>query len=155
MDVGINFSADIEPGIGLANIKINMPVARYVQDMYARYSVEVRNYSVPVLRTVYILNDVVRITVGQDGIISAIGCNERYEGKVAGLELFPGQKFCDIRAATNRQRIFNGSLIVDEDFGLSFVLPPPYDEVADTLEDIPGNLVLPEIYVADFSSWRV
>lgn len=155
MAAGVDFSADIVPGVGLANIRIGTAIERYLPDMYARCSVDVKTYSVPVSRTVYGLDDVVRITVEKDGMISAIGCNEHYRGKVEGLNLFPGQRFRDICAVTSRQRIFNGSLIVNEEFGLSFVLPPPYDEIADTLKDIPGDLLLSEIYVADFSSWRV
>jgi len=61
--------------------------------------------------------------------------------------------FSQIKKLTARQRIFNGSLIIDEDFGFSYVLPPPYDEIADSIEAIPLDLQLDEIYISDFSSW--
>jgi len=61
--------------------------------------------------------------------------------------------FAQIKKLTARQRIFNGSLIIDEDFGFSYVLPSPYDEIADSIEDIPPDLKLNEIYISDFSSW--
>lgn len=61
--------------------------------------------------------------------------------------------FSQIKKLTARQRIFNGSLIIDEDFGFSYVLPSPYDEIADSIEDIPLDLQLDEIYISDFSSW--
>jgi len=55
---------------------------------------------------------------------------------------------------TSRQRIFNGSLIIDDDFGFSFVIPSPYDEIADVIDHMPPDLILNEMYVADFSSWN-
>ena len=55
---------------------------------------------------------------------------------------------------TKKQRIFNGSIIIDDDFGVSFVLPFPYDEIADTINDIPPDLVINEVYLSDYSSWN-
>ncbi|CBJ40818.1 hypothethical protein (plasmid) [Ralstonia solanacearum CMR15] len=55
---------------------------------------------------------------------------------------------------TERQRIFNGCLVINDDFGFSFVLPHPYDEIADSVGDIPLDLIFDEIYVSDFSAWN-
>lgn len=48
-------------------------------------------------------------------------------------------------------RILHGALIVDNDYGLSFPLPSPHDELADHLHQIPPELTLNEIYVYDHS----
>ncbi len=61
--------------------------------------------------------------------------------------------FYEIAELSKRQRIFNGSLILEEDFGISYVIPSPFDEIADSIQDIPANLRLDEIYISDFSSW--
>jgi hypothetical protein len=49
--------------------------------------------------------------------------------------------------------LINGALIVDGDYGLAFSLPSPYDEIADRLHHIPGDLQLFEIVVSDHSAW--
>lgn len=61
--------------------------------------------------------------------------------------------FDQIKKLTERQRIFNGVIILNEDFGFCYVLPTPYDEIADSIENIPPTLTLDEIYISDFSSW--
>jgi hypothetical protein len=61
--------------------------------------------------------------------------------------------FGQIKKFTKRQRTFNGSIILDDDFGFSYVLPAPYDEIADSIENTPLDLILSEIYISDFSSW--
>lgn len=47
-------------------------------------------------------------------------------------------RFDQIKKLTKRQRIFNGIIILTEDFGLCYVLPAPYDEIADSIENIAG-----------------
>ncbi|WP_345830346.1 hypothetical protein AAGR22_03660 [Erwinia sp. HDF1-3R] len=60
----------------------------------------------------------------------------------------------EVIASNEKQRIFNGSVIIDDDFGFSLILPSPYDEIGDSIENIPSDLIFKEIYVSDFSSWR-
>ena len=55
---------------------------------------------------------------------------------------------------TDKILIKNGSLIVNEDFGMCITLPSPFDEIADNLKDIPLDLPLNEICVGNFDSWR-
>ncbi|HGB5613260.1 TPA: hypothetical protein ACIVSE_004570, partial [Salmonella enterica subsp. enterica serovar Javiana] len=59
----------------------------------------------------------------------------------------------EIKKLTYRQRIFNGSIIIDEDFGFLFILPSPFDEIADSIDSIPSDLKLNEIYIGDYSFW--
>ena len=54
---------------------------------------------------------------------------------------------------TDKILIKNGSLVIDQDYGMIITLPSPYDEIADYLKDIPLNLILNEIYVGNFDSW--
>ena len=54
---------------------------------------------------------------------------------------------------TDKILIKNGSLVIDQDYGMIITLPSPYDEIADNLKDIPLNLILNEIYVGNFDSW--
>ncbi|BFT81930.1 hypothetical protein [Enterobacter pseudoroggenkampii] len=55
---------------------------------------------------------------------------------------------------TNKQRIFNGFIIINDDFGFSFELPALYDEIADSIAHVPLDLAFNEIRVADYSDWN-
>ncbi|WP_259462940.1 hypothetical protein [Pectobacterium parmentieri] len=87
-----------------------------------------------------------------DGKIVSVGCNENYKGRYKD-KLYPGMVMEELLDLTKSRRILNGTLIVDEDYGLSFTLPSPYDEIADYIEHIPLDLKLNEIYVSDNSFW--
>ncbi len=80
-----------------------------------------------------------------------MGGNEDYCGKYNGT-LYPGMTMEALIRHAKELRIVNGSLIVDGDYGLSFSLPAPYDEIADVIQQIPLDLPLNEIYVCDHSA---
>lgn len=44
-------------------------------------------------------------------------------------------------------------MFLDKDYGFCYVLPPPYDETADSIKHLPDNLILHEICVGDFRWW--
>ena len=150
----IDFSAAIESKHSVANILLGENISTYANTLYAKHQVEVKIYTLPnnETRTAYVVDKTITVSTLADGTIFSIGCNTRYKGLYKN-SLSTGMSFAQIKKLTARQRIFNGSLIIDEDFGFSYVLPPPYDEIADSIEDIPPDLKLNEIYISDFSSW--
>lgn len=101
----------------------------------------------------YELNGCIYISTMANGNIFAIGCNEKYQGKYKS-KLYAGIEMGELIKLSNDIRILNGTLIVDGDYGLSFVLPSPYDEIADYVEHIPLDIKLNEIYVSDYSFWN-
>lgn len=60
----------------------------------------------------------------------------------------------DIIKLTMSQKIYNGSIIINDDFGVSFILPSPYDEISDAINHISSGLIINEIFVSDFSFWH-
>lgn len=58
----------------------------------------------------------------------------------------------DIIKLTISQKIYNGSIVINDDFGISFILPCPYDEIADSINDIPGGVIINEISYLIFHS---
>ena len=112
-----------------------------------------KNYNLPddETRVAYVVNDTITIVTLSDGAIFSIGCNVHYQGLYRGV-LSTGMSFGQVKKLTKRQRIFNGSIILDDDFGFSYALPAPYDEIADSTENIPLDLILNEIYISDSSS---
>lgn len=150
----IDFSAEIKSFHSLGNVLLNTNISVYLAEMYADYCVECKEYLLPDAskRFAYVLDDTLTISTESDGNIFSIGCNKNYKGLYRNL-LYAGQEFGDVRKFTSRQRIFNGSIIIDEDFGFSFILPPPFDEIADSIDNIPSGLKLDEIYIGNYSFW--
>lgn len=151
----IDFTADIKSNYSAANILLGENISFYIDELYKKYSTKTKNYNLPngETRVAYIVNDAVTIATLSDGTIFSIGCNTHYKGFYKGV-LSTGMSFGQVKKHTTRQRIFNGSIILDDDFGFSYILPAPYDEIADSIADIPLDLTLNEIYISDFSSWQ-
>lgn len=151
----IDFNAEVISGYSMGNVVLRRNISDYIDEAYLRHRVELEEYSVPdgEVRSAYILDDTMTIVADSNGLIVSIGCNQSYKGRYKGC-LYAGQSMRDIIGLTSRQRIFNGSLIIDDDFGFSFVIPPPYNEISDAAEHMPLDLIFNEIYVADFSSWN-
>lgn len=151
----IDFNAEVISGYSMGNVVLGRNISEYIDELYSRHKVELKEYSVPdgEVRSAYTLDDTMTIVVDSSGLILSVGCNQSYTGRYKEC-LYPGQSMRDIIGLTSRQRIFNGSLIIDDDFGFSFVIPPPYDEIADAMDHMPLDLILNEIYVANFSSWN-
>jgi len=147
----LTFTADIKSKHSAANIILEENISNHIDELYRKHSIKVKNYNLPdgETRVAYIVDDTITIATLSDGTIFSIGCNVHYPGLYRGV-LSTGMSFGQIKKLTKRQRIFNGSVIIDDDFGFSYVLPAPYDEIADSIEDIPLDLILNEIYISDF-----
>ncbi|MFW9266871.1 hypothetical protein ACLK1G_06695 [Pseudomonas sp. NR3] len=150
----IDFAADIKSKHSIANILLQDNISTYMNELYEHHQVEIKSYTLPdgETRTAYVIDSTLTLSTLPDGTIFSIGCNARYKGLYEHT-LSTGMPFDQIKKLTERQRIFNGVIILNEDFGLCYVLPAPYDEIADSIENIPPTLTLDEIYVSDFSSW--
>ncbi|WFQ79106.1 hypothetical protein PXH59_16040 [Xenorhabdus sp. SF857] len=151
----VNFCAEIISCHSIGNVLLNSNISDYINEMYSHYRVEYKEYNLPdnSKRQAYILNETLTISTMPNGIIFSIGCNQNYKGLYKN-QLYAGQSIGDVISLTERQRIFNGSIIIDDDFGFSFILPSPFDEIADSISNIPFNLKLNEIYIGDYSSWN-
>lgn len=151
----IDFTADIRPMHSAANIILEKNISTYIDELYASHKVEIKKYNLPdgEVRSAYVVDDTIIVATLPDGEICSIACNANYQGLYKGT-LSTGMSFSQVQKLTKRQRIFNGVIILDDDFGFCYTLPSPYDEIADSIADIPQELILEEVYVADFSSWR-
>ncbi|MBS9423932.1 hypothetical protein [Photorhabdus caribbeanensis] len=152
----LNFSAEIISCHSIGNVLLNNNISDYTNEIYSDFSVEYKEYCLPdnSKRYAYILNKTLTISTNSNGIIFSIGCNQNYKGLYKN-HLYAGQSMGDVINLTKRQRIFNGSIIIDDDFGFLFVLPSPFDEIADNISNIPLDLELNEIYIGDYSSWNL
>ncbi|BFO10746.1 hypothetical protein [Serratia rubidaea] len=152
----IDMSARIIPFKSIGNISLNDNISNYLEDMYSEFNVEVKEYIIPFpfneVNIAYILDGTLRISTTQDGEIIGVGCNENYKGRYNNT-LYPGITMGDLIALTTSQRILNGTIIVNDNYGMSFTLPSPYDEIADYIEHIPHDVKLNEIYISDYSDW--
>ncbi len=146
----IDFTADIKSMYSAANILLGDNISMYTNELYTAHQVEIKKYSLPnnKMRFAYVVDGIITIATLPNGTIFSIGCNSHYKGFYRGI-LSTGMSFSQIQKLTKRQRILNGTIIIDDDFGFFYVLPVPYDEIADSIVDIPQELILNEAYISD------
>jgi hypothetical protein len=153
----IDFNADIISYKSIGNIELAHHVDYYLDEIYRNFVVKIKEYmtAFPFSEKMYgysLNNGTLIFSTDSDGKIISVGCNENYKGKYKN-KLYAGITMRELILLTNSQRILNGTLIVNEDYGMSFTLPSPYDEIADYIEHIPLDLKLNEIYISDESFW--
>ncbi|HEP1046056.1 hypothetical protein I5L38_21430 [Serratia marcescens] len=151
----IDFKARIVSGVSMGNVAINGNISLYINEMHSRFSVKIKSYFLPdgSERKSYTVDNTLTVVTDKNGVILSLGCNAHYQGSYNGI-IFPGMKIIDIIKLTTSQKIYNGSIIINDDFGVSFILPPPYDEIADAINYIPAGVIINEIFISDFSFWR-
>ncbi|WP_369324547.1 hypothetical protein AB4I13_08840 [Serratia marcescens] len=151
----IDFNARIVSGASIGNVVLNENISLYINEMHSRFSVKIKNHSLPdgSERKSYTADNTLSVITDKDGVILSLGCNAHYQGACNGI-IFPRIEIKDIIKLTISQKIYNGSIVINDDFGISFILPCPYDEIADAINDIPGVVIINEIFVSDFSFWR-
>ncbi|MGP1206538.1 MULTISPECIES: hypothetical protein [unclassified Serratia (in: enterobacteria)] len=148
----IDFNARIVSGASIGNVVLNENISLYINEMHSRFSVKIKNHSLPdgSERKSYTADNTLSVITDKDGVILSLGCNAYYQGGYNGI-IFPGMEIKDIIKLTISQKIYNGSIVINDDFGIAFILPCPYDEIADAINDIPGGVIINEIFVSDFS----
>lgn len=151
----IDFKERIIPGCSIGNIRLESNIESYLNDLYLNYKVGCNKVELPSREMIihYTLDDIVTISTDEEGKIFSVSCNSGYSGKANNF-LYAGMTFHELKKKTFLQRIFNGYLIINREFGLAFELPQPYDEIADDINDIPDCLHLDVLSVSDFSSWK-
>lgn len=151
----IDFGADIVSGRAMGNVFLGADINDYMNELYSGHKVTYFEYILPddEKRQAYIIDDTMTIATLANGKIISIGCNVNYKGMYNNI-LQTGQTMKEIIDLTYKQRIFNGCVIINDDFGISFELPAPYDEIADSIAHVPLDLALNEIRVADYSDWN-
>lgn len=151
----IDINANIISNKSIGNIVLGGNVKDYLDDMYLNHAVRSFDYFLPddAKRMAYVIDETITIATLSNGLIKSVGCNEKYKGYYMN-SLHTGIMMSDIIKLTDNQRIFNGCIIVNDDFGFSIDLPAPYDEIADDIDHIPLELILKEMRVADYHSWK-
>ena len=153
----IDFNADIISFTSLANIRLGHSVDIYLEEMLTRFTVETKEYpsSSPLggdMHGYFLDDNTISIFTDANDIIVSVVCNQNYHGRYQN-NLYAGITMERLTLLSKSILLINGALIVDGDYGLAFSLPSPYDEIADSLQHIPGDLQLVEVVVSDHSSW--
>ncbi|MDX5631066.1 MULTISPECIES: hypothetical protein [unclassified Brenneria] len=151
----IDINADIISNKSIGNISLRDNVNDYLSDMYSNHTIRFFDYLLPdnEKRMAYVIDETITVATLADGLITSVGCNEKYKGYYMN-SLHTGMRMSDIIKLTDNQRIFNGCIILNDDFGFSIDLPAPYDEIADDIDHIPLDLILKEMRVADYYLWK-
>lgn len=146
----IDYNADIISYKSIGNILIADNVFIHLPDFYKNNIVRESSYHLPngEERRTYYVDEILTISTLLNSEIVSLACNEKYQGKYKN-KLYAGITMQMLINLTSSQRILNGEIIIDKDYGISFVLPSPYDEIADYIDHIPLDLRLNKIYVSD------
>ncbi|MCS3799198.1 hypothetical protein [Niastella sp. OAS944] len=152
----MNIHAEIISGKSIGDIEIGKPIDAYLTSIYQENrKVELNTFDHPGLKLhSYKIDDgLITINADENGTILNVSCRSAYEGKYKGV-LRPGMSVAQVVAATQKQLLIHGFLVVDNDFGFCFNLPSPYDDDLDHVSELPDDLVLEEVYVKDKEWWR-
>lgn len=151
----INYTDKIDSGKSLAGFELGKNINEYIGDLYQdKIKLEIKVYNKNKKNEVhhYIIDNNLKINTLKNGEILNIACTNFYYGKYEE-KLYLGITTQEIKNKTNKQSIMNGGLFVNGDYGFCFMLPQPYDEIADSIDNIPNDLILNEICVGDFIWW--
>lgn len=152
----MNINAEIISGKSIGDIEIGKSIDAYLPSIYQENKkVEVNVYDNPGIKLhSYRIDDgLITINADEGGTILNVSCKSPYKGKYQG-KLYPGMSVAQIVAATQKQLLIHGFLVVDNDFGFCFNLPHPYDDDLDHISELPDDLILDEVYVKDKEWWR-
>lgn len=152
----MNIHAEIISGKSIADIEIGESIDSYLPAIYQENrKVELNVYDNPGIKLhSYRIDDgLITINADKNGTILNLSCRHPYKGKYQG-KLYPGMSIAQIVAASQKQLLIHGYLVVDNDFGFCFNLPHPYDDDFDFISQLPNDLILGEVYVKDKEWWR-
>jgi hypothetical protein len=151
----VNYNEEIISAKSLAGFELSKNINDYLLDIYQNnISVEIKIYNQDKKNEIhhYNIDNNIKINTLKIGKILNISCMNTYNGKYHE-KLHSGITIQEVKEKTETQNIMNGGLFVDRDFGFCFMLPHPYDEIADSINNIPDNLILNEICVGEFDWW--
>jgi hypothetical protein len=151
----IDYKAEIIPGKSLVGMEIDANINDYINEIYLKnIPVVIKIYNENKKNEIhhYIINDNIKVNTLKDGYILNITCVDSLESKFDN-NLYSGISVKELKRKTKKQSILHGSLFLNGDYGICYVLPPPYDEIGDSIHHLPDSLILNEICIGDFSWW--
>lgn len=78
----IDFNARIVSGVSIGNVVLNENISLYINEMQSRFSVKIKNHSLPdgSERKSYTADNTLSVITDKDGVILSLGCNAHYQG---------------------------------------------------------------------------
>ena len=137
----LDYKAKTVSGKSLAGIEIDSNINNYLNELYLKdISVVIKIYNESKKNEIhhYIINSNVKINTLGDGTILNITCINSLEAKFNN-DLYSGISIKELKKKTEKQSILHGSLFLNGDYGICYVLPSPYDEIRDSINHLPEN----------------
>jgi hypothetical protein len=144
----------IVSGKSLAGYEIGMNINRFLPKVSAEGGYEGRQqFGSPEKGIdIYTFNSGIIVSTLKSGEIIYVRCRDQCNGVIDERLPFP-INIRELIELSERQSIMNGAIFVDKNYGLGFFLPNPFDETADSVNDIPQQTILTEVAVGDFEWW--
>lgn len=150
----MNITAPILAGYSVGDIALSTNIESILTSLYSEgHKVELSTHNNPgiLLHSYRIDNGLMTVNTDEHGVIISLSCQPPYQGTYAG-KLWPGMSVAQIKAVTQKQMLIFSVLVLDNEWGVCFDLPPPYDEY-DYIHELPDKLILKEIIVRH-ENWR-
>ncbi len=148
----IDYKKEIVPFESIGGILLSENINNYITDLYKHCEVVVKEFNNGGVNFfTYSIDDCIVISTLEDGEIISIIANENYKGSY--LNFHTGMTVKEIKKYADELNVMNGCLIINKNYGFAFLLPTPYNEIADYPKHLPDNLVLKEIFLFDFTWW--
>ena len=147
-------TAPIISGHSLGGIVLGTHVDPVLAEAYAEgRQVEfiVYTHGDKVQHTYRIDGGTVTVNANAQGAIVSLSCQPPYQGTYEG-KLWPGMSVAQIKAVTQKQMLIFSVLVLDNEWGVCFELPPPYDEY-DYIDEMPDDFILNKLFVR-LKNWR-
>lgn len=145
----INYKEKIISGKSLGGFEIGKSIYDYLKNIYKNeISVSIKIYNEKSDKEIhsYSIDDNFIINTLPSGEILNVTSMFRYEGTL-NETIKCGMTVSEIKRVSKTQSILNGCLFLDSDHGFYFYLISPYDEIGDSIDHLPNDLILNEITV--------
>lgn len=150
-----DYKADIVSGKSLGNFQIGENINDYLPCIYEQgIKLNIKKYNENQKNEIhsYLIDNNFKINTLPNGYIINITSINSYKGTLNKI-IKSGITVEQIKIVTEKQTINNGCLFLNGDYGFCYILPTPYDEIGDTINQLPNDLILNEICVGNFFWW--
>ncbi|NOQ75421.1 MAG: hypothetical protein GQ574_25650 [Crocinitomix sp.] len=149
----IDIAAPIIDGNSIGGISIGQDSRLLLSELYSNgYMIEENKFHSDFIE--YKVNEGIIsfvINSSSNNVIN-ISCKNPYEGSWKN-KFTPSMSVQTIIKQSNKTMVLHGFLIIDGIYGVGYNLPNEYDEI-DSVDQLPDDLVLEQIYVMDNDWWK-
>lgn len=134
----------ITPGVSIGGISIGEQIENIARAILKSEYLLEKN-----LNALVINNGLITAYHDSDGVISAVSCNEKFQGKYMD-KLWPGITVSEVLANSKTQVAWSGFVQIDQLRGVGLSLPEEFDDFESLSDILDPDYVFNELWVYTF-----